>query len=96
MITAKCNKCGGTAFGETFVEASKNINHAVALSRGIKCGDNYNMVCQVDDSTPKKPIVTKPTEAPKQVETPQESEKPKETEKPKSKSKSIKSKFKMK
>ena len=88
MITAKCNKCGGTAFGNTFQEASKNINHAVGLSRGIKCGDNYNMVCQVEDSTPKKP--TPKTEKPKEstpVEKPKESTTTKEstvTEKPRS------------
>ncbi len=95
MITAKCNKCGGTALGNTFEEASSKINHAVGLSRGIKCGDNYNMVCQVEDSTPKteKPKESTPTE-PKEsipVEKPKEdTEKPKEssvTEKPKSKSK---------
>ena len=93
MITAKCNKCGGVALGNTFKEASAKINHAVALSRGIKCGDNYNMVCQIEDSTPKveKPKQSTSTE-PKEsipVEKPKQStEKPKEssvTEKPKSK-----------
>ncbi len=82
MIQAKCNKCGGTAFGETFVEASGNINHAVGLSRGIKCGANYNCVCQIEDSTPKKP--TPKTETPKESTStePKESipvEKPKES-----------------
>jgi len=82
MITAKCNKCGGTALGNTFQEASSKINHAVGLSRGIKCGDNYNMVCEIKDSpetqTPKESI---PLETPKESTT-----KPKEsTEKPKSK-----------
>jgi len=52
MITAKCNRCGGTALGKTFEDASKKINHAVGLGRGIKCGDNYNQVKQVGDSTP--------------------------------------------
>lgn len=54
MIQAKCNKCGGAALGDTFEEASKKINHAVGLSRGIKCGANYNMVHQIEDSIPKK------------------------------------------
>ena len=53
MITAKCIKCGGSATGDTFEEASSKINHAVGMSRGIKCGANYNCVSQVDDSTPK-------------------------------------------
>ena len=90
MIQAKCNKCGGTAFGDTFEEASQKINHAVGLSRGIKCGANYNMVCQVDDSKPKtqtqKPKESTPTE-PKEYTSTKESpveEKPKPT---KSKSK---------
>ena len=70
MITAKCNRCGGTAFGNTFEEATKNIDHAVGLGRGIKCGDNYNMVCRVEDSTPKKPT---PVEKPKEPTPPKES-----------------------
>lgn len=53
MIIAKCSQCGGKAQGDTFEEASSKINHAVGLSRGIKCGDNYNMVCEIKDSTPK-------------------------------------------
>ena len=55
MITAKCDKCGGTALGDTFQEASAKINHAVGLSRGIKCGDNYNQVCELKESS-SKPI----------------------------------------
>jgi len=86
MITAKCNRCGGTALGDTFEKASEKINHAVGLSRGIKCGDNYNHVHQIDDSTPKKS--TPKAEAPKEPTPPKESpveEKPKKsTEKPKS------------
>jgi len=38
MVEAKCQKCGGSATGSTFTEASAKINHAVGLSRGIKCG----------------------------------------------------------
>ncbi len=99
MITAKCIKCGGSATGDTFEEASGKINHAVGLSRGIKCGDNYNMVCQIDDSTPKtqdgipsriqkevthlEPKPEKPKESTSTKESPVE-EKPKST---KSKSK---------
>ncbi len=95
MITAKCNKCGGSASAETYDEARKLINHAVGLSRGVKCGDNYNMVCQVEDSTPKKPTVTKPQES---TEKPKESpptEQKETTEKPKTE-KSKKSKFRLK
>ena len=83
MITAKCNRCGGTALGNSFEEASQKINHAVGLGRGIKCGDNYNQVCKIEDSTPTvtKPEVSKPKES---TGRPQES--PVE-EKPKPKSK---------
>ena len=51
MITAKCNRCLGSATGTTFEEAKSKINHAVALQRGIPCGDNYDQVVQV--TTPK-------------------------------------------
>ncbi len=62
MITAKCDRCGGTALGNSFEEASGKINHAVALSRGVKCGNSYNQVKQVKDSTPKKSTETPQTE----------------------------------
>lgn len=80
MATAKCNKCGGSAHGKTFEEASQKINHAVGLSRGIKCGANYNMVCQIEDSTPKteKPKETTPTEPKETIEKPKET-KPKKS-----------------
>ena len=89
MITAKCNKCGGTALGDTFEQASAKINHAVALSRGIKCGDNYNMVHQIGDSTPKteKPKESTPTEPKESTEKPKESPETPKTDKPKQKSK---------
>ncbi len=71
MTTAKCYKCGGSAIAETFEQARKKINHAVGLSRGIKCGDNYNCVKEIGvvakpkiviPSKPKtpKPIISKP------------------------------------
>jgi hypothetical protein len=47
MITAKCHRCGGIALGETLENASAKINHAVGLSRGIKCGDSYGQVKQI-------------------------------------------------
>ena len=65
MTIAKCSRCGGKAQGESFEEASSKINHAVGLSRGIKCGDNYNMVSEIKDSTQEKPApkVEKPKES---------------------------------
>lgn len=81
LTTAKCIKCGGSAIADTFEIARKLINHAVGLSRGIKCGDNYNMVQEIKSNevtkTPKletpKPVITKQeiskTEAPKPVVT---------------------------
>jgi len=47
MTTAKCNRCGASADAGTFEEASLLLNHAVGLSRGIPCGDNYNSVVEV-------------------------------------------------
>ncbi len=67
MITAKCNRCGGTATGLTYEEASAKINHAVGLGKGIKCGANYNQVYEVKPPVPKEPPV-KPK--PKQVTPP--------------------------
>jgi len=49
MVTAKCNKCGGSADGKTMQEARDRLNHAIGLSRGIKCGDNYGYVVEVKD-----------------------------------------------
>ncbi len=65
MTQAKCNKCGGSAIAETFELARKLINHAVGLSRGIKCGDNYNMVQEIKSKIAKTPT----PEAPKPVVT---------------------------
>ena len=49
MVTAKCFRCYGSATGDTFEEASSLIDHAVGLSRGIPCGDNYNAVQEIVD-----------------------------------------------
>jgi len=48
MAKAKCFRCGASATADTFEQASKQLNHAVGLSRGIKCGDNYNKVQEID------------------------------------------------
>ena len=54
MAKALCRRCKGTAEGSTFEEASSKINHAVGLSRGIKCGDNYNCVEEQKDESIKQ------------------------------------------
>ena len=59
MAIAKCFRCGGSGVADTYEQARKLINHAVGLSRGIKCGDNYNVV---QDITPK--VTTKPKTKP--------------------------------
>jgi hypothetical protein len=65
MVTAKCNKCGGSADGKTMQEARDKLNHAIGKTRGIKCGDNYGCVVEVKSSKPvEKPkieTVEKPT-----------------------------------
>lgn len=54
MVIAHCTRCLGKAQGETFEVASSKINHAVSLSRGIPCGDNYNCVEEVKDESTKE------------------------------------------
>lgn len=56
LVTAKCNRCLGSATGKSFDEASANIDHAVGLTRSIPCGANYNFVVEVksDNKTYKK------------------------------------------
>ena len=85
--------------GNDFADARSKINHAVGLSRGIHCGDNYNQVYEIKLPPP---AWIKPTPEPvveTKVETkPEKSpEKPKEsTEKSKDSSeKPKKSKFKL-
>ena len=53
MVIAHCTRCLGKAQGKTFEEASCKINHAVSLSRGIPCGDNYNCVVEVKEKSTK-------------------------------------------
>ena len=70
LSKAKCNKCGGNATADTYEQARKLINHAVGLSRGIKCGDNYNAVQEIKSEgvvTVKKPETLKQK---KETETP--------------------------
>ena len=83
MITAKCNRCLGSAIGSTFTEASAKINHAVGLSRGIKCGDNYNKVIEIKDKStpPKKSQDTLPPESLQKVTSIDETKKSKKTNK---------------
>ncbi len=47
MPQAKCNKCGGSAIADTYEQARKLINHAIGLARGIKCGDAYGAVEEI-------------------------------------------------
>jgi len=79
LTKAKCNKCGGSAIAETFELARKLINHAVGLSRGIKCGDSYNMVQEIKSKLVAKKTLT--PEAPKPVVT--QTRKPDVTQTPK-------------
>ena len=67
MAKAKCFKCGATALADTFEQARKKLNHAVGMSRGIKCGDNYGKVKEIKDKlkTPPPQKDTIKTEIPK-------------------------------
>lgn len=64
MVNIKCYKCGGKASGTSFEDARTKLNHAVGLSRGIKCGDNYNCIEEIVDKI-KDPKALKP-ETPKE------------------------------
>jgi len=44
---AKCFRCGATAHSVTFEQARKQLNHAIGLARGIKCGDSYGAVKEI-------------------------------------------------
>ena len=88
MAEAKCRKCGGTATGNTFEEAAQKINHAVGLSRGIKCGRSYNCTIEIKDTKiPRPKVIPKPKKIPHPKAIPTEKQKPKEIsqEKPKPK-----------
>jgi len=63
MVNIKCNRCGATSTGNTIIEARDTMNHAVGLSRGIKCGDNYNCIEEIIKET----INESKIEAPKQI-----------------------------
>ena len=93
VVTAKCTRCGGSAIGSTFTEASSKINHAVGLSRGIKCGDNWNKVQEIKDVTTTPTTVSKPVSKPETVSTPKV-EKPKQSTSTKSKDSPVESKSK--
>ena len=68
MVTAKCNRCRGSADGKTMQEARSKINHAQGRSRGIPCGDNHNCVVEVKTKKPvEKPKVS--TEEKPKIET---------------------------
>lgn len=63
MSTAKCNRCGGVGIGDSFKEASLQINHTAGLSRNKPCGASYNCVVEIDKpvkTVPKKIKVTTP------------------------------------
>jgi len=65
MSIAKCFKCGATGEADTFEKAKALLDHAVGLSRSIKCGEGYGAVQEIKPNTPQvittpqtKPIVT--------------------------------------
>ena len=58
MAKAKCTKCGGWAIADLYEDAKKLINHAVGLTRHIKCGDSYNKVVEIIDKDASKIVKT--------------------------------------
>lgn len=78
MAQAKCIKCGARAEGETFEIAAKKINHAIGLSRGIKCGASYDRVIEINQEKPKPKKIKEPSKPSKKqqekiIETKEES-----------------------
>ena len=65
MAKAKCFHCGASAIGDTFEQARKKLDHAVGLSRGIKCGDSYGRVKEILDS---QKIIKTPTKTETKIE----------------------------
>ena len=65
MNTARCTRCGAIATDETLQKAVDKLNHAIAMTKGMKCGPDYNRVVEVKSETdhsvikPKK-IIIKP------------------------------------
>lgn len=49
MVNIRCYKCDAKSSGDTINEARSIMNHAVGISRGIKCGDNYNCIEEIVD-----------------------------------------------
>lgn len=70
LATAKCDRCGGSATGSTFDDAKSLIDHAVGLSRGIPCGDNYNAVIEIKDTSSPPPAKPKTAKAASDTTTP--------------------------
>lgn len=49
MTRAKCFCCGATAIADTYDAAIKRLNHAIGLSRGIKCGAYRKNILEVKE-----------------------------------------------
>lgn len=83
MAEAKCTRCGATASGATFSEASSKLNHAQGKSRGKPCGASYNRIIEIKTNNSKSESTIPKVETPKK-ETESEKTEPKKTEKSKS------------
>ena len=82
MTNVKCTRCGDTSSGTSFDDASSKLDHAVGLSRGKPCGDNYNSVHEVKDSS--KKVESKSSDKIKSDDVKSKyTDKPKHTDKPK-------------
>lgn len=95
MSKAKCFRCGASATADTYEQARKELNHSIGLSRGIKCGDSYGRVQEIEKQTTQKTKQSSPTET-KIAEPQTEDTNPKSTatsEKVKEKKKSKKDKY---
>jgi len=57
LVDIRCYKCGAKSSGDSMEDARSKMDHSIGRSRGIKCGDNYNCIEEIQ---PKSIPVTVP------------------------------------
>ena len=49
MGTVKCERCGGHAEASSIEDGAPLIDHAIGLSKGIRCGGDYVQLVMVGE-----------------------------------------------
>lgn len=81
MTDVKCIRCGGTATGTSLDDAKEKLDHAVGLSRGIKCGESYGKIKEIKSEKPQENKPKVKSESTPKHETKKEETKPQESKK---------------